>query len=90
MEIVSFKGTNLGSLKRVLTGCKFSSTNYHNWLDLCYEFGLEENFGLKFALISILQIHCDFFLYAKNHDTNSQACEKSLQYRPTPHLCEIA
>ena len=47
MEKVSWKGTDLGSLKKALNVLKFFSTSYKKQVGLCCLDGLGENFAFR-------------------------------------------
>lgn len=56
------KGTDLDSLERAIIVLKFSSPIYPIWVDLCYEYGLEETFAFEnLQLFEKLKISMIFF-----------------------------
>ena len=65
---------DLGSLKRALIVLKFSSPNYVNKLDLCYEYGSGENLAFQNLLeLQNLEINRDCF--ARHCDIKFQTYE---------------
>ena len=62
LEKVSYKGMDLGSLKRALIVLKFSCSNYHKYVNICYEYGLGDNLVCEILpWFQNLKVHYDFY-----------------------------